>query len=115
VTRVDGDLATVECGEVVLQAPAGSTTPGDRVFVVVEARDVLLAVGEIPRTSARNVLPGRVEALHGEGARIAVRVDAGIPLWAEVTGSAVGDLALAPGRPVQVLLKARALRTVDRP
>ena len=116
VTAVEGDLARVECGETtVLHAPAGETSPGDRVFVAVEARDVLLVVGDAPRTSARNVLPGRVVSLHGEGARIAVRLDAGIPLWAEVTGSAVRDLDLVPGREVRALLKARALRTVDRP
>lgn len=84
---------------------------------MVLARDVLLA-GEAPRAlSARNVMPGRVEALHPRpdgSVLVTVALDADRPvggprLLSAVTRDAVDDLALAPGKPVWAVVKSVAV------
>ncbi len=81
-------------------------------MVAVRSEDVMLTVGKPPRSSARNVLPGRVVSLQEQPMGILVTVDVGRPLLAAVTPAAVKDLDLRSGCEVFVLLKARALRGV---
>ena len=86
--------------------------PGARVRVAVPAHDVLLAIGEPPRTSARNVLSARVTEVRNQAGGTLVALDLGQRLWAEVTPAAARDLGLAPGQNVHLLLKARNLRAL---
>jgi len=90
--------------------------PGDSALVTVRAEDALLAVGEPPRTSARNVLKGRVARMVETEGRLLVGIEVGPLLWSEVTPSAAADLGLQQGGDVHVLLKTSALRacTVGR-
>jgi len=109
VTETDGALtASCQGANLVLRLDRGA--PGDDVVVTVGAEDVLLGVGEAPRTSARNVLRGRVIDLHRGPRRVLVRVDVGPVLWADVTEGAVAALGLEPGCEVYALVKAAALR-----
>jgi len=64
--------------------------------------------------SARNRLAGEVTAVTDVGGRVRVAIAAGQPLVAEVTATAVRDLALAPGARVVASWKAAATRLVDR-
>lgn len=109
VVRHDGGLA-VDCRGVPLVLHLERGEPGDEAVVTVGAQDVLLGVGEAPRTSARNVLPGRVTALHHTPPRVLAQVDVGPMLWADITESAAGSLGLEPGSEVYALIKAAALR-----
>jgi molybdate transport system ATP-binding protein len=88
----------------------GPLAPGERVRLGVRAEDLLLAVGEPGRLSARNVLPARVARLETREGDVLVHLDAGEALVARVTGGAARDLGLEPGAPVRVVLKAQAIR-----
>ena len=88
----------------------GSLAPGERVRLGVRAEDLLLAVGEPGRLSARNVLPARVARLETRGGDVLVHLDAGEALVARVTEGAARDLGLEAGAPVHVVVKAQAIR-----
>jgi molybdate transport system ATP-binding protein len=93
---------------------------GQHVRVRIPARDVSIAPERITRTSIPNTLPATVTAL-GDDAHPALRLVrlsvGGAPLLARLTSRSVAALALAPGLPVWVQIKALALigRRVDRP
>ncbi len=92
-----------------LIAMGSDLTPGTRARIALPAHEVLLAIGDVPHTSARNVLAATITELHPVGTRMLVALDIGQPLWAELTPTACRDLALQPGLHVHVLLKARTL------
>ena len=85
---------------------------GSRARVAVAAQDVLLAVGEPPRTSARNTLTATVTQLRPFGRGLLVTLDMGQTLLAEITPAAATALDLRIGAPVHALVKARALRAL---
>jgi len=85
-------------------AVADSAVDGD-AFAVVHPRAVALH-RRPPEGSPRNVWPGRVAAVDPEGDRARVLVDGAVPLVAEVTAGAVGELGLAPGVEVWASVKA---------
>lgn len=95
-------------GEQTLTA-AGQLPTGTQARVAVPAHEVVLAVGDAPRTSARTLLRGTVAALLTQGDHLLVTLDVGQPLRAEITPAAARDLGLTEGRPVLALLKARSL------
>lgn len=108
-------LASIPAGSGALQLPAGTLAPGAPVRLQVLARDVILAT-EPPRgLSVRNALAGRVVAVEaGLAGSRRVTVDiGGLRLLAQVTDLAASELALAPGRPVWVLVKAVSLRAAS--
>ncbi len=104
--------ATVDCAGARLELTLPGAREGTEVWITVDAQDVLLAVGDLPATSARNSLAGTVRELRPAGANVLVAVEAGPVIWAEITPRSVAELALAPGRPVHVLVKSSALRGV---
>jgi molybdate transport system ATP-binding protein len=61
--------------------------------------------------SARNVLQGEVVSVAGAGESrsVAVRTE-GVTWTASLTAAALQELALAPGRPVWIAIKAPAFR-----
>jgi molybdate transport system ATP-binding protein len=90
--------------------------PGARVDVEVDGDDVLLAAGPVAGLSARNQVQGRVEviAVHGREAEVVVRT--GELRWLVGTLASTPDvLALAPGRPVWMIIKARSVRVERTP
>ena len=90
-------------------APLLDVTPGDRLRVVVDARDVALALTDPVDASFQNRLPMQVAALEVRTDGILVRLEAGeLRLKALVTRQASEQLALASGKPVIALVKATA-------
>ncbi|WP_165251616.1 molybdenum ABC transporter ATP-binding protein [Paludisphaera soli] len=90
--------------------------PGARVGVEVDGDDVLLAAGPVQGLSARNQIEGRAEAIavHGREAEVVVRT--GELRWLVGTLASTPDvLALAPGRPVWMIIKARSVRVERTP
>lgn len=112
IELVDAASATAEirCGTLSVNAPLDDGRAGDEAFVSIGAHEALLAVGDVPKTSARNALPGRVVSLATSASRVLVNVDVGQPLWVEITPAAADELAIAPGRDVHVLIKTRSIR-----
>jgi molybdate transport system ATP-binding protein len=104
--------AVVDCGGARLELTLPSARVGSEAYVTVGAQEVLVAVGEPPATSARNALTGRVRELRPAGSNVLVGVDAGPVIWAEITQRSAGDLGVAPGQEVHLLIKSSALRGV---
>jgi len=82
---------------------------GERVSAELRPEDVLLCTIHPGKTSARNVLLGRVNALRRRPEGVHVQLDVGFPLTALVTGGAVKDLSLRKGTRVFALVKATAV------
>lgn len=115
IERVDAATGSgvIRCGEVSLRAPLDAGQAGEEAFVSIGAHEALLAVGGVPRTSARNALAGRVLSVAGSTSRVLVSVDVGQPLWVEVTPAAAEELGISPGREVHVLIKSRSIRVTS--
>ncbi len=112
VVERDGDRAVVECKGTRFELYLENGAVGGPAYLTVDAEDVLLAVGDVPRTSARNTIRGRVARVNRAGSKVLVGIDAGCLIWAEVTPQSTANLGLEPGREVFALVKASALRGV---
>ena len=94
-----------------LRLPRIAEPVGHDLRIRVLARDLILAIEPPHGLSIRNILSGRViETSLGAGPFAMVTVDVGgTRLVARITRHAAGELALAPGKPVFVLIKSVAL------
>lgn len=112
-----GPAPEVEVGGGLRLRVAFPAEDGETVGLLLDPDAILVARRRFP-SSARNVLPGRVERLYpdpGLGRRtIAVRAG-GALLRAAVTTETVRALDLAAGHDVVLYVKATALRRVARP
>ena len=100
LTRLAGQV-----GE--LLVPLLARPVGTALRVRVPARDVLVATQVPVGLSARNVLPGTVTGLAEVGRAVMVEIACnGVTIAARLTGAAVRELALAPGRPVFAVIKS---------
>jgi molybdate transport system ATP-binding protein len=75
------------------------------VFAAVHPRAVALH-RRLPEGTPRNVLSGTADTVDVVGDRVRVRVAGQVPIVAEVTPAAVGELRLADGGPVWASVKA---------
>lgn len=90
-------------------APLLDVAPGERLRVVVDARDVALALTDPLDASFQNRLPMRIAALETRSDGVLVRLEAGgLGLKALVTQQACRQLGLTPGLHVIALVKATA-------
>jgi molybdate transport system ATP-binding protein len=78
------------------------------VYVAIQPQAVSLHRAP-PAGSPRNVWEGRIVGTDLLGDRVRVHVDAAVPLVAEVTVAAVGELGLHEGVPVHAAVKATEL------
>lgn len=109
VASVDpgGELARVRVGEHELRMSGRGLVAGRQLRVQLLARDLILALEEPRGISVRNHLRGAVRAITPDAGADLVEVDiGGATLLARVTREATRELALAPGLPVWVLVKA---------
>ncbi|KLL11363.1 MULTISPECIES: molybdopterin-binding protein [Protofrankia] len=83
-------------------------TNGAQVQILVKATEVSLAVGEVSGLSIRNQIPGTITAIDQGGAIaiVKVAVEGGETITSAITKAAVGDLGLAAGSAVTVLIKS---------
>jgi molybdopterin-binding protein len=111
VTANDDGHATVDAGgrtfEVVTDAAAG-----EEVTLCIRADDVVLAVGDGRRSSARNTMAGTVVSVAENGPIAEVKVNSGVELTAVLTRRSVRDLSLVPGTPVTLSVKATAIHVI---
>ncbi|MDH4140379.1 MAG: ABC transporter ATP-binding protein, partial [Coriobacteriia bacterium] len=112
VESVTNGLASVRCGGAQLFA-VGHPKAGTEVLLGVRPEDVLLfAVDEeLPVSSARNRLRGKVAELAPRGATWHVTVASGsVRLVSSVSRAAVAEMRLEKGTPVLAVFKATAVR-----
>ncbi|MBN2290442.1 MAG: molybdenum ABC transporter ATP-binding protein [Candidatus Glassbacteria bacterium] len=110
-TRPELGYSVVQAQELSLKVPHDNLHVGDRVYVTVQADEIILSTGELPRLSARNVWPGTVVELQRMTGTTLATVDVGVPLLVELTAEAVEHLGLEPGAAVRALVKTKSLRT----
>lgn len=112
VRREDG-LVVVRAGaaELIAVDPGGVE---DEAYACVRAEDVVLEPEGGHVSSARNHLAGTVAARRDEGPLSRITVECGVRLVALVTRSSAEALALRPGHPVRVVVKAPSVRVVPR-
>jgi molybdate transport system ATP-binding protein len=104
-----GRLAIPGGARLVVPLPPGASL-GRAVFSV-GPEDVFLSAHPLESVSARNVLEGRVDGVDRIDGNAIVRVTAeGLAWRADVTGAAVRELGLGPGRPVWLAVKTQAFR-----
>jgi molybdate transport system ATP-binding protein len=99
--RAGGDAIRLDGGAVLVAA-------GDHqgeVFAAVHPRAVALHRRR-PEGTPRNSWPGTADAVEALGDRVRVRVTGAVPIVAEVTPAAAGELRLADGGPVWATVKA---------
>ncbi len=99
-----GHEVALDNGEVVVTAEAAD---GD-VYVAIQPHSVSLHRAQ-PEGSPRNVWRGRVRGADLLGDRVRIHVDGPVPIVAEVTAAAVGELGLHEGVDVWATVKATDL------
>lgn len=115
VGSIDRGLVTLRIGDATLTAvpDAAAGKAGDEVFVCIRAEDVMVSA-QPSAGSARNHLMGRVVGIEPEGAVDRLSIECGFELVAAITRQSREELALAPGSPVAVSVKATAIHVVPR-
>ena len=114
MTVVVVENAGAGAGACRLTVPLGDQAVGDVVTVAVRSGDVLLAAEEPRRTSARNILRGRVESVEEEHARVLARVVCGGVAWAvSLTRQSVKELNVEAGREVWLAVKTHSCHLLD--
>ena len=112
-SHTDGGAGRVSVGKAELVAPTGTRDFGQHVVIAIGARDVIVATQRPVGISARNILPGKVVSIDGEGARRVVTADCGTSVMAELTPAAITELGLEPGVEVFMVIKTSSISVMD--
>lgn len=96
-----------------LEVPLARTVSDGGIRVAIRAGDILLATEHPRGLSARNILPGTIDALRREGPTVIVDVDAGERFVVHVTPEALESLELTRGTPVWLVIKTYSCRIVS--
>jgi tungstate transport system ATP-binding protein len=87
----------------------------EEVILCIRPENVVLSAPPSKElTSARNVLPGRVEKITSLGLYQKVQLDCGFPLVAYVTHHSTENLSLGEGKGVMASFKATAIHVIRR-
>ena len=110
----DGHLTGARVGETVLWVPGvpPHIGNGDTISISIRAGDILLAVDRPRRISARNIVEGRVQAVHRVDSNVLVYADIGAPLLVEITPEALDSLELREGQEVYLVIKSSSIAVV---
>jgi molybdate transport system ATP-binding protein len=95
-----------------LEVPLGTAAIGSTVQVAIRAGDILLATQLPYGLSARNVLPGTVEAIETRGPTVRLQVKAGPVFTVHLTPGALRSLELTVGSVVWLVLKTHSCHIV---
>jgi molybdate transport system ATP-binding protein len=98
-------------GRVELQLQADALSSAATTRLRVRARDVAIARRPLLESSLLNQLPATLLAVHAHGERrvLALRLEDGQALLAEISRHSAERLALSPGEPLHALVKSVAL------
>ena len=89
---------------------------GADVLIALRAEDILVATGELPAISARNVIPAVIAdvRVEGEDAWVEARVANAVHVTVLLTPSAIRELSLGAGTAVRLVVKAQSCRVLAR-
>jgi molybdate transport system ATP-binding protein len=102
-------LSEIDLGGSTLYATMSVLPIGTTVAVTVPSADIILSADRVGRTSARNVISGRVKRILNGGAVVEVVVETPVPFRSRITRSALESLGLRPGSEVFLLMKATGI------
>jgi len=112
VSSIHEDRGTITClvgpDKIELETPLIRAEVGTKLRVGISAGDILLATSAPAGLSARNVLPGRLLSLSKRDVIVVARVDCGVEFFVHLTLGARDSLALAPGKPVWLIVKTHS-------
>jgi molybdate transport system ATP-binding protein len=114
VEAVRPERGTMNCrirgdgGALLLETPLVRGGMGTALRVGIRAGDILLATSAPVGVSARNVLPGRIEAIEQRDLMVQARVRCPLPMEVHLTLAARDALALSPGKEVWLVIKTHS-------
>ena len=113
VESADGEAASaLRVGDATLIAPPTAARPGDRVSVSIRAGEIILSLGALPMTSARNAVPAVIRELRPAGARTLVYADVGAPMVIEITPASAAAMNLKAGQDIYLIIKSNSVLTL---
>ena len=93
----------------------GETVAGREVYVCLRPEDITIWRGsDVPASSARNRLRGRIMRLVPQGPLVRVVIDCGFPVVSLVTRSSAVEMDLRPGQDVAASFKVSAAHLIPR-
>ena len=99
-------------GDATLIAPPTAARPGDRVSVSIRAGEIILSLGALPMTSARNAVPAVIRELRPAGGRTLVYADMGAPMVIEITPASAAAMNLKAGQDIYLIIKSNSVLTL---
>lgn len=109
VAESGGGASVLRIGDATLIAPPTDARPGDRVSVSIRAGEVILSLGALPMTSARNAVPAVIRELREAGGRTLAYTDIGVPLVVEITPASAAAMGLRAGRDIHLIIKSSSV------
>ena len=103
-----------EGGALMLETPLVRGGVGSALRVGIRAGDILLATSPPVGLSARNVIPGRIQAIHQHDVIVSVKVKCRVEVEAHLTLAARDSLALAPGKEVWLVIKTHSCHLMQK-
>lgn len=105
---------TVDVQGILLEA-IGQEESGRQILFCLRPEDITIwKTKEIPKSSARNQLLGRVNSISDQGPLLQISIDCGFPLVALITRASAQDLELELAMQVSVAFKASAVHLIPR-
>ena len=93
----------------------GALETGQEVYFCLRPEDITLwPVDDIPHSSARNRISGKILEFRPQGPLVQVVIDCGFPLVALITRASKEEMGLFEGQPVIVSFKASAVHLIER-
>ncbi len=109
VAESGGGASVLRIGDATLIAPPTDARAGDRVSVSIRAGEVILSLGALPMTSARNAVPAVIRELREAGGRTLAYTDIGVPLVVEITPASAAAMGLRAGQDIHLIIKSSSL------
>jgi molybdopterin-binding protein len=114
IIESDDGQTVVKVGSQNLEA-VGNYKKDQQVLFCIRPEDVTLWTGEqLPKSSARNHVSGKISFLRPHGHLVHVTVDCGFPVGALITRASAREMELSEGSQVSATFKASAVHLIPR-
>ena len=101
--------SVLRIGDAALIAPPVDARAGDRVSASIRAGEIILSLGALPMTSARNAVPAVIRELREAGGRTLAYADIGVPLVVEITPASAAAMNLKAGQDIHLIIKSNSV------
>ena len=101
--------SVLRIGDAALVAPPVEAVAGERVTASIRAGEIILSLGELPMTSARNAVPAVIRELREAGGRTLAYTDIGAPLVVEITPASATAMNLRAGQDIHLIIKSNSV------